>query len=194
MPTRKLTAEILAAAIEGFEAQKRRIDLQIADLRQMLTGGSSEEAAPWEVPKGKRRKMSAAARKRIGDAQQKRWAESKRASEPSQTAAPSEAPKQKRKRRLSAAGKAAIVAALKKRWAAKRAAAVKAKPAVAKKSTAKKAARKKTAPKKAITKKAVARKAVKKAPVKVAVKRTTAKVSQNAAKDAGQVAAEVAAQ
>jgi hypothetical protein len=67
--------------------------------------------------------MSAAARKRIGDAQRKRWAESKKESVPSSPVAP-EAPKPKRK--LSAAGKAAIVAALKKRWAAKRAAAEKA--------------------------------------------------------------------
>src|ERR1035441_5210823 len=36
MPTHKLTAEILNAAIEGFESQKRRIDVQIAELRQML--------------------------------------------------------------------------------------------------------------------------------------------------------------
>ena len=82
MPTKKFTAEILAAAIEGFEAQKRRIDGQIAELRQMLDGSRSEAATAPEVPKGKRRRLSAAARKRIGDAQRKRWAESKRPSEP----------------------------------------------------------------------------------------------------------------
>ena len=89
----------------------------------MLTGTPTDPAATPEAPKGKRRKMSAAARKRIGDAQRKRWAESKKESAPSSPVAP-EAPKPKRK--LSAAGKAAIVAALKKRWAAKRAAAKKA--------------------------------------------------------------------
>jgi formate dehydrogenase assembly factor FdhD len=36
--TRQLTAEILEAAIEGFEAQKRRIDEQIAQVRQLLKG------------------------------------------------------------------------------------------------------------------------------------------------------------
>ena len=122
MPTHKLTPEIINAAVEGFEQQKLRIDAQIAELRQMLTGTPTATAAAPEVPKGKRR-MSAAARKRIGDAQRKRWAESKKESVPSSPVAP-EAPKPKR--RLSAAGKAAIVAALKKRWAAKRAAAEKA--------------------------------------------------------------------
>ena|ERR1035437_7408219 len=119
MPTHKLTPEIITAAIVGFEQQKLRIDAQIAELRAMLPGGPTATAATPEALKGKRR-MSAAARKRIGDAQRKRWAESKKTSSP---VAPAAA---KPKRKLSAAGKAAIVAALKKRWAAKRAAAEKA--------------------------------------------------------------------
>src|SRR5665811_15275 len=113
MPTHKLTPEIITAAVEGFEQQKLRIDAQIAELRQMLAGTPTDPAATPEGPKGRRRKMSAAARKRIGDAQRKRWAESKVQSEALSPVAP-EAPKPKRK--LSAAGKAAIVAALKKRW------------------------------------------------------------------------------
>ena len=136
MLTHKLTPEIINAAVEGFEQQKLRIDAQIAELRAVLTGTPTATAAAPEVPKGKRR-MSAAARKRIGDAQRKRWAESKKTSSPIAPEAP------KPKRRLSAAGKAAIVAALKKRWAAKRAAAktaAKAKQApAAKKTIAKKA-------------------------------------------------------
>ena len=80
MPSQKLTTEIITAAIAGFEAQKRRIDGQIADLRAMVSGEPTPAAAP-EVLKRKRRKMSAAARKRIGDAQRKRWAESKGQSE-----------------------------------------------------------------------------------------------------------------
>jgi hypothetical protein len=115
MPTHKLTPEIITAAIVGFEQQKLRIDAQIAELRQMLTGTLTETAAAPEVPKGKRRKMSAAARKRIGDAQRKRWAESKKESELSSPVAPEVL---KPKRKLSAAGKRAIVEATKKRWAA----------------------------------------------------------------------------
>ena len=137
MPTPKFTAEILNAAIEGFEVQKRRIDTQIAEIRLMLDGGpkatAPEPAAVPGPPKRKRRKMSAAGRKAIAEAQRKRWATSK-----GQSARPPAAATAKPKRRLSAAGKAAIVAALKKRWAAKKAAAkksqtrsAKAKPTVA---------------------------------------------------------------
>lgn len=124
MPTQKLTSEIVTAAIEGFEQQKRRIDSQIAELRAMLSGSPTESGdarpAPTTPTKRKRRKLSAVARKRIGDAQRKRWAASKGQS----TAATQKAPKAKR--RLSAAGRQAIIAATKKRWALKRAEAAKA--------------------------------------------------------------------
>jgi hypothetical protein len=137
MPTPKFNPAILLAAIEGFEQQKLRIDAQIAEIRAMLPG---QPVATPEVPTAKRRPMSAAARKRIGDAQRKRWAAS---STPSVSPEPS-----KPKRKLSAAGKAAIVAALKKRWAAKKAAAVKAAPTVTKKTVVKKASPAKKAQKK----------------------------------------------
>src|ERR1019366_127050 len=113
MPTHKLTPEIITAAVEGFEQQKLRIDAQIAELRQMLTGTPTDPAATPESPTGKRRKMSAAVRKRIGDAQRKRWAESKGHSE-----SPSEKGTPKPKRKMSTTGRAAIVAATKKRWKA----------------------------------------------------------------------------
>jgi len=109
MPTHKLTPEIINAAVEGFEQQKLRIDAQIAELRQMLTGTPTATAATPEGPKGRRR-MSAAARKRIGDAQRKRWAESKgEAESPSKTATA------KPKRKMSAAGRKAISEATKRR-------------------------------------------------------------------------------
>src|ERR1019366_5802238 len=120
MATHKLTPEIITAAVEGFEQQKLRIDAQIAELRQMLTGTPTDPAATPKGPKGKRRKMSAAARKRIGDAQRKRWAESKKTSSPVAPKAP------KPKRKLSAAGKKAIADATKRRWARVRAEAAKA--------------------------------------------------------------------
>ncbi len=67
------TSEILAAALEGFEAQKKRIDAQIAAIRQILRGVQPETTRP-------RRKVSAAARKRMAAAQRKRWAAIKNAS------------------------------------------------------------------------------------------------------------------
>jgi len=120
MPTPKLTNEIITAAIEGFEAQKTRIDGQIAELRALLTGGPAESAAAPEATKHRRRKMSAAGRKAIAEAQRKRWAAKKAAD----GAAPEAVSKPKR--RLSAAGRKAIIAATKKRWALKRAEAAKA--------------------------------------------------------------------
>lgn len=109
-----MSTEILNAAILGFEAQKRQLEGQIAELRAMLSGGNAEPAAI--EPAGRpRRKMSAAGRKAIAAAQRKRWAASKAQAAPQAASAP--------KRKLSAAGRKAIVAALKKRWAAKKAAA-----------------------------------------------------------------------
>jgi hypothetical protein len=109
----KLTPEIITAAILGFEEQKRNIDTQLSELRAVLPGHTPEAAAPPEPPTRKRRKMSAAGRKAIAEAQRKRWAASKKAA--SLEAAP------KAKRKLSAAGRRNIIAATKRRWAMKRA-------------------------------------------------------------------------
>ena len=160
MPTQKLTPEIITAAIEGFEQQKARTNTKIAELRAMLPGGPAKTAATPEPPKRKRRKMSAAGRARIAEAQRKRWAESRKAAEPSTPEAP------KAKRKLSAAGRKAIIAATKRRWALKRAEAAKAAKTAAKK-PAKNAAAKRTAVKAApakAAKKAVAKRLLKMAP------------------------------
>ena len=45
MPT-KLTAEIIIAAITGFESQKTKIDAQVAELRAMLSGNPAATACP----------------------------------------------------------------------------------------------------------------------------------------------------
>jgi len=131
----KLTADILTAAIEGFQAQKKRIDSLISDIKQQLSGGRAEPDATADAPK-RRRRMSAAARKRIGAAQRKRWAEAKNQAEATAPAAAS-----KPKRRLSAAGRKRIIEATKKRWALVRAKAAQAAPR--KKSGRKKAASRK---------------------------------------------------
>jgi G:T/U-mismatch repair DNA glycosylase len=121
MPT-KFDNEMLAAAIEGFEAQKKRIDAQIAEIRQLLTGGSAEPAATPE-PGGKRRKVSAAGRKRMAEAQRKRWAAKKQSGATPEGSKPAA---QKPKRKMSAAGRKRISEATKRRWALVRAAASKA--------------------------------------------------------------------
>src|ERR1039457_1179040 len=74
MPIQKLTPEIITAAILGFEEQKRHIDSKIAELRAMLPGGPAETAAAPEASTSKPKKFSAAARRRMREAQQRRWA------------------------------------------------------------------------------------------------------------------------
>jgi predicted nucleic acid-binding Zn ribbon protein len=118
MPT-KFDNEMLAAAIEGLEAQKTRIDARIAEIRQQLAGGRAEPTAAPE-PGRKRRTMSAAARKRIAEAQRKRWAEAKKGSGATPEVATREA--EKPKRNMSAAGRKNIIEATKRRWALVRAA------------------------------------------------------------------------
>lgn len=114
----KLSNELILAAIEGFESQKKHIDTQIAELRQLQNGNRAESAATPQVRTRKHRKFSAAARRRMREAQQRRWAAVK-GEKPAVAKAPA------RKRRLSAAGRKAIIAATKKRWALKRAGAAK---------------------------------------------------------------------
>jgi len=115
MPRQRMTHEIITAAIDGFEAQKKRIDAQIAELREALTGNGARGVAAPE-PVRRRGKMSAAARRRIAEAQRKRWAAMKGGS-----GQPITAEGAKPKRRISAAGRKRILEALKKRWAAYRA-------------------------------------------------------------------------
>jgi hypothetical protein len=129
MATNKLSPEIVNAAIEGFEQQKLRIDAQIGELRAMMDGDRPAPAATPDAAPPKR-KISAAARRRMALGQRKRWAAIKGTTESPSHATTLEPLRPKRK--LSAAGRAAIVAALKKRWAAKKAA-KKTTPAVSKK-------------------------------------------------------------
>ena len=137
MPT-KLTAEIITAAILGFEEQKRHIDTKIAELRAMLSGSPAESAAkPEGTPR--KHKISAAARRRMAIAQRKRWAKIRGESEPP---APAKAPKAKR--RISEEGMKRIIAATKKRFGLKRAEAAKADQAATKKTAAKRVAVKKS--------------------------------------------------
>jgi hypothetical protein len=113
MPSQKLTDEILTAAIEGFEAQRGRLDAQIADLRQKLSGDHMEPTAMPPASK-RRRKMSRAGRDRIAAAQRKRWAAARKQPEATSRVA---SQSKRKKRKLTAAGRRAIVEATKRRWA-----------------------------------------------------------------------------
>jgi hypothetical protein len=119
LPTTKLTNTIIQAAIDGFEAQKKSLDAQIAELRAMLTGAPAVFAD--EVPeKGTRRKFSAATRKRMKEAQRLRWAKVKGDASPAPLKAAAKTAKSKGG--ITAAGRKALSIAMKKRWASKKAA------------------------------------------------------------------------
>jgi len=94
--------ELLAAALVGYEQQRFEIETRIAELRRQLgerpvrvAVGSSDGTHPTS----KKRMMSAAGRKRIAEAQRKRWAAARKATD--QHAVP--AGKPAKKRMLSAA-------------------------------------------------------------------------------------------
>jgi hypothetical protein len=70
--------ELLSAALEGLEAQKRRIEEQISQVETMLgrRRGRKPKSEPAEArPAVRKRQLSSAARKRIAAAQKRRWAE-----------------------------------------------------------------------------------------------------------------------
>ena len=111
MPT-KIDTEIVAAAIAGFEQQKKQLDAQIAELRNLLSPNATDSNTL--APK-KRGRMSAGARSRIAADQRKRWAAARKQSGPASPTEPA-----RKKRKLSAAGRKAIIEATKRRWAASR--------------------------------------------------------------------------
>jgi len=128
--------EICEIAMLGYQSQLNRIDQAIAGIRSRLgIRGPRQAAASTDgaqtTPKKKR--MSAAARKRIGEATRLRWIAFRKQK------AEAERPAAKPKRKLSKAGRAAIIAATKKRWAAVHKAQMVATKKTAPKATAKKA-------------------------------------------------------
>lgn len=140
----KLTNEIIVAAIAGYESRKAQIDQQIAELRSLLTGVRAESAAKAEGTRPKRKKFSAETRRKMKEAQQRRWAKIRGESKP---AAPATVPA-KPKRKISAAGRKAMAEAARKRWAAVKAAQGKPEPSTTKKTTRKMTGGKKAAVKK----------------------------------------------
>jgi hypothetical protein len=79
--------EILEAALHGLEAQRHRLDEQIAQVRAMMgrrvgrppKGGSSDALPAFDAAPRKKRILSPEARKRIAAAQKKRWANFRKA-------------------------------------------------------------------------------------------------------------------
>ena len=71
---------ILELALKGLQAERERIDQEIAGLRKMMGGrapSASLAASEGGQKRRKRGKMSAAQKKLISDAMKKRWAKVK---------------------------------------------------------------------------------------------------------------------
>ncbi len=66
-----LDASLLRAALVGYENQLAEIEKAMAELRRQLKVTPAADSAPAQ---GRKRGMSAAARRRIAAAQKKRWA------------------------------------------------------------------------------------------------------------------------
>ena len=89
MPRHKTVenSELLKAALEGLEAQKKRVEDQISQVQAMLgrrrgrPPASAAAVAPAAAKPAQKRKLSAAARKRIAAAQKRRWAEYRKRAE-----------------------------------------------------------------------------------------------------------------
>jgi hypothetical protein len=70
----KTDRSLLEAALVGYQAQLASIQQSMQEIRKQLGPKSTAGAAAQPAPRTKRR-LSAAARKRIALAQKKRWAE-----------------------------------------------------------------------------------------------------------------------
>ncbi len=68
-------APFLAAALEGLDLQRKRIEEQIAQVRAMLGGRRVSLGGGTAVKAAQKRVLSPEARKRIAAAQKKRWAD-----------------------------------------------------------------------------------------------------------------------
>ena len=100
--------------IRQLEKLASGIDYALAALRSLTNQDTGAVAATSAgVVQRKRRRMSAAARKRIGDAARRRWAAVRAAQRPAKPGTV-----KRRKRRLSPEGRQRIIEATKRRWAA----------------------------------------------------------------------------
>ena len=67
---------LLEAALEGLLLQKQRLDTQIQEVRALLNKRGAQTTPLIVSPlNGRKRELSASARRRIAAAQKKRWAE-----------------------------------------------------------------------------------------------------------------------
>ncbi len=106
--TKPANAELLAAALAGYQHQYEVLGERMAEIRRELgsRGGSPGVTATTSQPR-RRRGMSAETRARMAEAQRRRWAGAKKSAGGRKTG---------KKRNMSAEGKSRIGKATRKRW------------------------------------------------------------------------------
>lgn len=107
--------QILQAARAGYQSNLAEIDRLIAKETGQTTPTSIVVNLTSEKSEKRRKTVSPAGRKRMAEAQRKRWAQRKAGASGPEAVPP-------KKRKMSAAGRKRIAAATKKRWAEFRAA------------------------------------------------------------------------
>jgi hypothetical protein len=117
---------LLELALKGLEAERTRLEEEIAEIRQRLVGGGARlvvaaAAAAGATGRGRGRRggLSAEGRRKISEMMKARWAARRKAGGAAATPAAKPA-KAARKNRLSPAGRRAISEAMKRRWADRR--------------------------------------------------------------------------
>jgi hypothetical protein len=112
-----LNPTVLEAALTGLQTQRERLVAHIAEVKRLLDHGGRQAVATQEesTVRPKRPRLSAAARKRIAEAQRKRWEAIRKASGKAPAEQKATAPR--RKRKMSAAARKRIGDAARKRWA-----------------------------------------------------------------------------
>jgi hypothetical protein len=71
---KQMDPALLQAALDGFEQRLKEVNEKIVAVRRMMRSPGRPASAAPAAPARRRRPMSAAARKRIADAQKRRWA------------------------------------------------------------------------------------------------------------------------
>jgi hypothetical protein len=116
---------LLELAIKGLEAERARIDDEIGQIKSTLNGGRAivfHEAGNGNTaaqPRKKRR-MSAAARKKISEAMKRRYAAMNKAANMASAVAKVNKAPERSGSRLTAAGRKKLSDLMKKRWAERR--------------------------------------------------------------------------
>ena len=111
---------LLELALKGLEAERARIENEITEIRNQLNHRATVETVEVGMPRRrKRRKMSAAARKRISEGMKRRYAAMRQPGQNVQQG------KQSQSGGLTATGRKKLSEMMKARWAAKKKAAAK---------------------------------------------------------------------